>query len=81
MIQKTDFLEKFRNLFDETDFNQIHLDTNFKNLEEWSSLTILSLIVMCEEDFNSYITPKEIENSKYVNDLINYVEKNINNND
>jgi acyl carrier protein len=81
MINKTEFLEKFRNLFDETEFNEIQLDTKFKELEEWSSLIILSLIVVCEEEFQSHIKPIEIENSKYVNDLIVYLEKNQINND
>ena len=80
MINKIEFLEKFKSLFDETDLNEIKLESEFKKLEEWSSLTILALIVMCEEDFQCQISPTQIENSKYVIDLIFCLEKNKDNN-
>lgn len=81
MIQKNNFLEKFRKLFDETDESLIQLDTKFKDLEEWSSLTILSLIVMCEDEYKTNITPDEIEKSMHVSDLINYAENNLSKNE
>jgi acyl carrier protein len=77
MIQKNNFLVKFRKLFDETDESFIQFDTKFKDLEEWSSLIILSLMVMCEEEFNTRISPGEIEKSIYVSDLIHYAENNL----
>ncbi len=72
MIEKDIFLEKFRSLFDSTDPAEIMLSTHFKDLEEWSSLTILSLIVMCEEEFNAKILPESIEKAETVEDLCNY---------
>lgn len=81
MINKNLFLEQFRNLFDETDYSLIQLDTKFKDLEEWSSLIILSLIVMCEEEFKTNITPNEIEKSVYVSDLIHFAENNLHKNE
>jgi len=80
MIQPKEFLEKFKTLFDETDESLIKFETKFKELDEWSSLTILSLIVMCEE-FNTSITPVEIEKSVYVSDLLKFAENNINSNE
>lgn len=77
MIQKNNFLVKFRELFDETDASLIQIDTKFKDLEEWSSLIILSLIVMCEEEFNTSISPSEIEKSIFVSDLIHYLDNNL----
>ena len=77
MIQPKEFLEKFKTLFDETDESLIKYETKFKELDEWSSLTILSLIVMCGEEFNTCITPVEIEKSVYVSDLLKYAENNI----
>jgi len=77
MIEKNDFLEKFKLLFDETDPNLINLDTRFKDLEEWNSLIILSLIVFCEEEYKIALLPNQIQNSKTVNDLINSLDNNL----
>ena len=77
MIKKDIFLEKFKLLFDETDPKLINFQTKFKDLEEWNSLIILSLIVLCEEDFKISISPNQIENSKTVNDLIDSLDRNL----
>lgn len=77
MIEKNDFLEKFKLLFDETDPTLITLDTRFKDLEEWNSLIILSLIVLCEEEYKLTLLPNQIQNSKTINDLIKSLENNL----
>ena len=52
------FIELFANLFDETDINVFTPQTKFKELEEWSSLIALSVILMVDEDFIA-TTPKK----------------------
>ena len=42
----TDFLEKFREQFDETDPETIELSTVYKDLDEWSSLVAFTVIAM-----------------------------------
>jgi acyl carrier protein len=68
------FLEKFKLLFDETDTETITLETKFKDLAEWNSLIILSLIVLFEDEFKISITANDIENTKVVNDLLILIE-------
>ncbi len=77
MIKENVFLDQFRLLFDETDPSLITLDTKFKDLEEWNSLIILSLIVLCEDEFKIIISPNQIQNSKTVCDLIESLESNL----
>ena len=43
------FIENFAAQFDETDAEVFTTETNFRNLEEWSSLTGLLIISMVEE--------------------------------
>ena len=69
------FLAKFQSIFDETAPEQIQLSTNFKDLEEWSSLLILSLIVLCEEEYNVKLSPTDIDKAKKVEDLYRLVNK------
>jgi acyl carrier protein len=71
MDNKKKFLERFQSIFDETNPNEIVLDTKFKELEEWGSLMILSLIVLIDDEYNYKITPTEIEIAIIVEDLYN----------
>ena len=71
MGSKKYFLERFQTIFDETSPNEIGFDTKFKELEEWGSLMILSLIVLIDDEYNYKITPTEIEKAIIVEDLYN----------
>ena len=42
------FIEDFASQFDDTDASEIKADTKFRELEEWSSLTALSIIAMVD---------------------------------
>lgn len=75
MEQNAVFLANFQSIFDETAPEQIQLSTNFKDLEEWSSLMILSLIVMCEEEYNVKLSPTDIEKAQRVEDLYRLVNQ------
>ena len=54
------FIELFANLFDETDINVFTPQTKFKELEEWSSLIALSVILMVDEEYGITIEEKDI---------------------
>lgn len=69
MINKEIFLENFRELFDETDPSDIQLSTVFKDLDEWSSLIVLSLIVHFEDNYKVKLAPQDINNSETIEDL------------
>lgn len=47
-----EFVKLFAEQFDETDPSEIKADTNFRDLDEWSSLIGLSIIAMVDEDFD-----------------------------
>lgn len=57
------FIELFANLFDETDINVFTPQTKFKELEEWSSLIALSVILMVDEEYGITIEGKDIKMS------------------
>lgn len=75
MISKNNFLDTFHSLFDETPTDQISISTKYKTLEEWSSLTLLSLMVLFEEEYQVKLTPQDIEHTTTVEDLYNLIEK------
>ena len=68
-----DFINNFAFQFDETDASEITLDTVFKDLIEWSSLTTLSIIAMCDEEYGVKISGDDIKKSSTIGDLFNLV--------
>lgn len=67
------FIEYFSDLFDETDADTIVATTQFKDLEEWSSLVALSVIAMIDEEYDVEFRGDDIRNSTTVEDLYNTV--------
>ncbi len=68
------FIENFADLFDETDPDTIQANTQFKNLEEWSSLVALSVIAMIDEEYDVEFRGDDIRGSSTVKDLYDIVE-------
>jgi acyl carrier protein len=67
------FLEQFADQFDETDTNEFTLETDFKNLAEWSSLTALSIIAMVDGNFGVRINGDDMRSARTINDLFQIV--------
>lgn len=64
-----EFIENFYEILDETEKNEIHKNTEFKNLDEWDSMTALMLIAMVDEKYEKQINGKDIEESVTLEDL------------
>ena len=69
-----EFVSAFAAEFDETPEAQFKADTEFKTLEEWGSLTALSIISMVDENMDKTITGADIRASKTIEDLYNLAE-------
>lgn len=67
------FIENFSNQFEDTDPSGITATTEFKNLDEWSSLTALSVIAMVDEEYDVALKGADITSSNTVEDLFNLV--------
>ena len=67
------FVENFADQFDDTDPTQIKSTTRFHDLEEWSSLTALSIIAMVDEEYDVTLKGDDIKNAVTVEDLFNTV--------
>lgn len=73
-MELNDFVAKFAEQFDDTDVNDIQATTEFKELDEWSSLLALSIIAMADEEYNVTLKGEDIRNSKTIEDLFNVVK-------
>lgn len=72
-MELKDFIENFAGQFDETDMNEFKAVTVFKDLEEWSSLTALSVIAMVDEEYGVTLKGDDIKNSETIADVYNAV--------
>jgi acyl carrier protein len=67
------FIELFAEQFEDTDIEEFNSGTVFKNLEEWDSLTSLSVIAMIDEEMDKRITGDHINQCSTIEDLYNIV--------
>ena len=67
------FIENFAGEFDETPVEAFVPTTEIKTLEEWNSLTALSVISMIDDQYNKTITGADLRGSKTLEDLFNLV--------
>lgn len=68
-----DFIEKFAGEFYETDAAEFTADCEFKALEEWESLTALTIIAMIDRDYAVTVTGADIRAAETIEDLYNRV--------
>lgn len=77
-MELKDFIENFASQFEETDASAITAETNFRELEEWSSLLALSVIAMINEEYDVQLKGDDMRSAKTVEDLWNIVKSRAN---
>lgn len=68
-----EFIQNFANQFDETDASEFQATTEFRQLDEWSSLMALSIIAMVDEEYNVQLKGNDIVKSQTIDDLFRIV--------
>lgn len=64
-----DFISKLGDVFEDTDLSTLTPETKFRELDDWSSLSALSLIALADEEFGKEISGAEIRNAQTIEDL------------
>lgn len=75
IMELVDFIENFAAQFDETDSSVFTAETEFKKIDEWSSLIALSVIAMVDEEYDVTLKGDDIRNSNTICDLFNIIKK------
>lgn len=68
-----EFIAKFAEAIEIDDASVLNGETEFKLLDEWSSLSALSIIAMVDEEYDVEINGQDIRNSETIADLFNLV--------
>jgi len=73
-LELNKFIQNFADQFDETDVAAFTADTDFKELDEWSSLLALTIIAMIDEEYGVEIKGDHIRKSVTIKDLFDIVK-------
>lgn len=72
-----EFIEHFEDVFEETDLSTLKPETNFRELDEWSSLAALSTMAMVSDVYDVELTADEMRNNSTFIDLFNVVKSHL----
>lgn len=72
-MELNEFIANFAEQFDDTDALEIKANTNYKELDEWSSLISMSVISMSNIKYGKTLTGTEIRTCTTVEDLYNLI--------
>ena len=70
-----EFIEKFAEAIEVDEVEVLTPETEFRDLDEWSSLSVMLLIAFYDEEFEKELTQDQIKASKTIEDLYNLAVK------
>lgn len=76
-MELNEFIAHFAEQFDDTDASEFKPETEFRNLDEWSSLMALSIIAMVDEEYNVTLQGNDMKAAVTIGDLFNIVKSKI----
>jgi acyl carrier protein len=72
-MEQEKFLEQFIAQFD-TEPVGVTMETEFRNIDDWDSLTALGVISMIDDEYNVKLSGEELKSSTTVMDIFNIVK-------
>ena len=73
-MELKEFIENFAEQFDDTESSEIQADTEYRELDEWTSLTALSIIAMIDEEYDVQLKADEMRKTQTVQELFDLVK-------
>ncbi len=72
-----EFINHFEEVFDDTDVSTLKPETNFRELDEWSSMSALATMAMVSDEYDVELTADEMRNNSTFIDLFNVVKSHL----
>ena len=67
-----EFIEKFAVIIGVENIGSLNPETDFHDLDEWSSISVMVLIAFMDEEFGKEITSADIRIATSIQDLYNF---------
>ena len=74
-MEMKDFIANFIDQLDDAPDFEITPDTEFHDMDGWSSMIALSVMAMIDEEYDVQIKAEEMRNSKTIQQLFDCVQK------
>lgn len=74
-MELNDFIQKFALQFPDEELSEFTSDTDFHELNSWSSLTGLSIVMMIYQEYGVEVESKDIRQADTIEDLFNIVKE------
>lgn len=74
-MEISEFIEKFAEIFDDTDASTLKPDAKFRDLDEWSSLSALGLIALADEEFDVELKATDMRNAETIQDIFEIIKE------
>lgn len=72
-----DFIKNLAEQYEDVDIKEFTPDTKFKEFDEWSSLTSLSIVAMAEDEYGITLKGDDIRSATTVQDLFEIAKSKI----
>ena len=72
-MEINEFIEKFAEIFDDTDAASLLPETRFRDLEEWSSLSALGVIALADEEFDVELSGNDMREANTIQELFDLI--------
>jgi acyl carrier protein len=72
-----EFIEKFEDVFEDTDITTLEPNTQFRELDEWTSMIALSTMAMVSDEYDVELTADEMRNANTFEELFNTVKSHL----
>jgi len=72
-MEEEKFLNQFISQFDDEPTG-VTMDTDFRDIDDWDSLTALGIISMIDDEYNVKLSGEELKSSKTVMDIFNIIK-------
>lgn len=74
-MEINDFISKFAEQFRNTPISDITPSTNFWELDEWSSIVALSVVLMIEEEYGVSLRSADVKGVRTIQELYEVVKE------
>lgn len=73
-MEINEFIANFADQFDETEMEEFKPETEYRDLDEWSSLNGLAILNMIDKKYGVKISASEIKETETIEDVFNLVK-------
>lgn len=68
-----EFIQNFADQFDDTEASVLTPETNFRELEEWSSMMGLAILAMVDDEYDVQLKADEMRKAETIQELFDLV--------